>query len=91
MMHVYGELSGRLTAGERISGRLAAEERIRGSLTIPSRILPEEYEGSYDVTPGPEEQILATANRWLTEDITVQPIPDNYGLITWDGSIITVS
>lgn len=90
-MHVHGELTGRLTAGEKISGRLAAADRVRGSLTIPARILPEEYEGSYDVTPGPEEKVLATANRWLTEDIMVQPIPDNYGLITWDGSTITVS
>ena len=90
-MHVYGELSGRLTPEERISGRLTANERIRGSLTIPVRILPEEYEGSYEATPGPEVQILATADRWLTEDIKIQPIPSNYGLIAWDGSVITVS
>ena len=90
-MHVCGEISGRLTAEERISGRLASSERIRGSLTVPIRILPDTYEGSYEVTPGPEEQVLATADRWLTEDITVKPIPSNYGLITTDGSIITVS
>lgn len=49
------------------------------------------YEGSYSVTPGAEEQVLATKNLRCTDDITIAPIPNNYGLITWDGSTLTVS
>ena len=27
----------------------------------------------------------------MASDVTVNPIPSNYGLITWDGSVLTVS
>lgn len=50
-----------------------------------------EYTGSYTVTPSTESQILPTANRIMTENIIVNPIPNNYGLITWDGTVLTVS
>ena len=50
-----------------------------------------EYHGVYEVTPTAETQTLATANRVLTQNITVDPIPSNYGLITWNGSYLTVS
>ena len=49
------------------------------------------YEGGYTVTPGPEAVVLATNNKRMTDNITVNPIPNNYGLITWNGSTITVS
>lgn len=49
------------------------------------------YEGSYFVTPTRETQTLPTRNKVLLDDIEVAPIPDNYGLITWDGSTLTVS
>ena len=49
------------------------------------------YEGETVVTPTSETQILSTKNLRMTDNITINPIPSNYGLITWDGSIITVS
>lgn len=49
------------------------------------------YTGETTVTPSAETQILHTNGLRMTEDITVNPIPNNYGLITWDGSVITVS
>ena len=49
------------------------------------------YEGPTEVTPSSVEQVLLTKNYRMTEHIKVKPIPSNYGLITWDGSIITVS
>ena len=27
----------------------------------------------------------------MTDDVTIKPIPQNYGLITWNGSFLTVS
>ena len=51
----------------------------------------DEYEGEYIVTPSSEMQILATTDRKLTSNVVVNPIPDNCGLITWDGSTLTVS
>ena len=49
------------------------------------------YEGPTEVTPSSMEQVLLTKNYRMTEHIKVKPIPSNYGLITWDGSTITVS
>ena len=50
-----------------------------------------EYEGPYTVTPSKSAQTLQTKNFRMTDNIVVNPIPNNYGLITWNGSIITVS
>ena len=49
------------------------------------------YEGSYTLTPTAEEQIIPTNGLRMTDDLTIAPIPNNYGLITWNGSVITVS
>lgn len=49
------------------------------------------YEGDYIVTPGAEAIVLETKNKRMTDHITVNPIPSNYGLITWNGSTLTVS
>ena len=58
--------------------------------SVTASIVPR-YEGDYNVTPAREAQVLATAGKMMTEDITVGAIPRNYGLITWDGSALTVS
>lgn len=49
------------------------------------------FTGSYEVTPSAETQILETAHLNMAENLVINPIPNNYGLITWDGSTITVS
>lgn len=49
------------------------------------------YEGAYEVTPSTETQIIPIANHIASENITINPIPSNYGLITWNGSTLTVS
>lgn len=49
------------------------------------------YEGSYEITPSAAAQVLPTASLRMTDDLTINPIPSNYGLITWNGSTITVS
>lgn len=49
------------------------------------------YEGEYTITPTSETQILETKNFRMTDNIVVGAIPQNYGLITWNGSTLTVS
>lgn len=49
------------------------------------------YTGEYSVTPSDERQYLPTEGKTLTQDIVVEPIPSNYGLVTWDGSILMIS
>ena len=90
-MHVYGELSGVLTPAGTLSGKLSTPTTITGLLTIPQCVLPPSYEGPYEVTPSSEEQVLNTDAFYMNGNITINPIPNNYGLITWDGSTITVS
>lgn len=51
----------------------------------------ERYEGQYVVTPTIYTQTLFTNDKLLEDNVTVEPIPTNYGLITWNGSFITVS
>lgn len=50
-----------------------------------------QYTGPYTVTPNANEQILYTKSKLLGENIIINPIPSNYGLITWNGSVLTVS
>ena len=54
-------------------------------------VLPGDYNGTYEVTPSSEQQTLATAGRTLQFDVVVRPVPSNYGLVTYNGSTITIS
>lgn len=90
-MHVYGDLHGTLTSPGTISGSLSGNKTIAGELTIPQFILPPSYEGPYEVTPSDTEQVLNTDSLYMSGNITINPIPNNYGLITWNGSTLTVS
>lgn len=54
-------------------------------------VTAEEYDGPYDATPYSAAQTFATTGKLMTADFTVNPIPSNYGLVTWDGAVLTVS
>ena len=90
-MHVYGGLSGVLTPAGTLSGTLSTPTTITGLLTVPQYVLPPSYEGPYEVTPSSAEQILETDAFYMNGNIIINPIPNNYGLITWNGSTLTVS
>ncbi len=49
------------------------------------------YTGAYEVTPSTEVQTLNTQDLMMSRNVTINPIPSNYGLITWNGSTLTVS
>ncbi len=49
------------------------------------------YDGPIEITPSRETQVLETKEKILITNIIVNPIPKNYGLITWNGSVLTVS
>ena len=51
----------------------------------------EEYDGPYEATPTASAQTFPTTGKLMTADFVVNPIPSNWGLITWNGSTITVS
>ena len=49
------------------------------------------YEESYEFTPSASTQIIPVKDKTPYADITINPIPNNYGLITWNGATLTVS
>lgn len=56
------------------------------------RIEPEHYGGEYNVTPGFDTQILETACKYMTGELTVSPIPihrtaNPYGTTVFIGGI----
>lgn len=50
----------------------------------------DEYTGATEFTPSDEPQIIQTAERVVMTDIVINPVPSNYGRITYNGSTITV-
>ena len=51
----------------------------------------DQYRGEYTFTPSQEEQTVQCEDLLMSQNITINPIPNNYGLITYNGSTITVS
>lgn len=51
----------------------------------------DDYEGAYEFTPTESTQTVQIEGKKATQDIVINPIPTNYGRITWNGSFIKVS
>lgn len=49
------------------------------------------FDGSYTYTPTQETQTIPISGKTARSNITINPIPSNYGLITWNGSVLTVT
>lgn len=78
----------RLTPGGSIRATIARGGSIAASIDKAVEPL---YEGAYNVIPSNQRQVLPSAHHSLLSDIIIEPIPSNYGLITYNGSTITVS
>lgn len=83
-----GCLSGNVNGTSNIVGKVSRTAEITGRLDLYN---PPTYHGGYEITPSEETQTLSTHGKLLESDVVVNPIPNNYGLITWNGSVITVS
>ena len=75
----------------RIAVRDAGEVAVGIDQKSPIVPVMDEYEGSYQVTPTTTAQTLGTEGLLMTADLVIEPIPSNYGLITWNGATLTVS
>ena len=51
----------------------------------------DEYDGPYEATPTEAAQTFATTGKLMVREFTVNPIPTNYGRITYDGTTIHIS
>ena len=75
-----------LNASFSTSNNLSAS--IDATVFVP---IQQDYTGAYDITPSAQAQTLSTEDLHMLHNVTIAPIPSNYGLITYNGSIITVS
>ena len=90
-MNVYGTLTGTLTSTGRVTGKISSSPTLSAKMTVPNAAGVPKYEGDYEFTPSDQTQTVAIEGLMARQDIVINPIPSNYGLITWDGSTITVS
>lgn len=65
---------GRLGSMRRITGSLSETAVINGTIVIPTYVDVDLYSGDYDVSPDFTGKTLDTANKTLTDNITVKPI-----------------
>ena len=84
-------MEGLIVTGAVIDGGVKSSLSITGDVMTGGGKPSPPYEGLTEVTPGDTAQVLPTTGFLLLEDITINPIPSNYGRITWNGSFLTVS
>ena len=85
------KLKGKLSGGGGLSGKLSGVGALSGKLSAAGGITPDPYTGPTVWTPTGSAQTIPTNGYFMTDDITIDPKPNNYGLITYNGGIITVS
>lgn len=87
-------LDGELSLNLNIDGDMSISIPVDGEtgtvIKVTEHDLPV-YSGQTEITPSGDTQVLQTANRTVLQNIIINPIPSNYGLITWNGSTLTVS
>lgn len=84
-------LNGSINGIGKISGTLTGRSVISGTLSSGGGGSSPPFEGEYEYTPTEDTQTIAIQGKRATQDIVINPIPSNYGLITWNGTTITVS
>ena len=87
---------GGVTAEAAVTRHLTASAVVVGGLSASAIIsksggAAQYYDGSYTFTPSAEAQTIEISGLLARDDITINPIPSNYGLVTWDGATLTVS
>ena len=86
-------LDGELSLNLNIDGEMSLDLHMDGEagtvIKVTEHDLPV-YTGQTEVTPSEETQTLQTANRTVLQNITVNPIPENYGRLLWTGNTLTV-
>lgn len=85
-----------LTVGEQPVIPLRIDDDVGIDLGVTEQIVIEEhdtlpYRGEYEFTPTEDVQTVPINGLRATRNITINPIPSNYGKITWNGSVLTVS
>ena len=78
-------LVGKISCDAEVIGRMSGSANIVGKVCAP---LYGEYSGEVTVTPSESTQTLHTSGCVVSSDIVVNPIPDDYARMTWNGTIL---
>lgn len=74
-----------------LAAAVAEEVTIESALAYIKEEVADPFEGDYEYTPSEETQTIQISGKTAEQNIIINPIPNNYGLITWNGSTLTVS
>ena len=74
----------------RVVGHLSGRGRVTGNLNRAKSIPVEQYAGPYEFTPTETTQTISIEYKQAKSDITINPIPNNYGRIAWNGTTLNV-
>lgn len=86
-----GMLEGILSGIGSVTAELVGTATMQADLTVPPSGQTNPFQGDYEYTPSGETQTIEIEGLRATRNIIINPIPNNYGLITWNGSTLTVS
>lgn len=76
-----------------LDGELSLNLHMDGEVGIVTKVVERDlpvYTGDTEITPSEEEQVLNTADKVMTRNIIINPIPENYGRLEWSGNTLTV-
>ena len=84
-------IEGDLSVVASIDGDITTQGSMSCELSTAQIIAAPAYSGDYTITPQSEAIVLETNGLVCSDNIIINPIPNNYGLITWSGLGIRVS
>ena len=83
-------IKGSIASKKSIKGSITTNEKISGFVNVGGMIRQESYDGSYEVTPTIEQQILQTKNKTMIDDLTIKSIPYSEVTNTSNGITVTI-
>ena len=76
MINAVCEIHGVIKTAENVSGFISGSGNMTGTVAIGSGFVTDKYTGEYVVIPKADnEQILKTANKLMSDDVTVKKVP----------------
>lgn len=85
---------------QRITAKIRAKQTVKATVNVANTIVGklafretgvDTYTGKYNYTPTNKIQVIESENKLLLQNVIIEPIPKNYGLITWNGSYMKIS
>ena len=83
------KITATLSAPQGITAKLTGQAQISADLNLPTIISPPTYEGEYEFTPTENTQTISINGELASQDIIINPIPDDYARMRWSGNIVT--